>query len=298
RYFTASVQSTSCNEGENLTLKCLFGSSSLSLYELFDALEKKYQEKIDLQIRPKNAVKNILDPVVQQLNEFVMPNIIKKQKKQMSLSFYYHAMEVDLEVIFSKEREVDESEQCIDNLFDFISNILTSLKVCILLAQFLDNEFSTNRVEESANCVSSQLPNEISKAISKKCKFNELWGLGRKAITDAIEDNNKHIYHELLRLFTSIQKKTLQKIINNISVDGFNNSTNNNSCILDIQNPIKRKSKGCPKSKRIANTFEKSNTVMNYKCKIYKQSSHNSQTCKEKNKEDINADNADEEFGR
>ncbi|CAG8781104.1 34446_t:CDS:2 [Gigaspora margarita] len=106
--------------------------------------------------------------------------------------------------------------------------------VCILLAQFLDNEFSTNRVEESANCISSQLPNEISKAISKKRKFDELWGLGRKVITYAIEDNNEHIYHELLGLFTSIQKKISQKIINNISVDRFNNSTNNNSCMLDI----------------------------------------------------------------
>ncbi|CAG8816990.1 30423_t:CDS:2, partial [Gigaspora margarita] len=131
-----------------------------------------------------------------------------------------------------------------------ISNILTLLKVCILLAQFLDNEFGTNRVE----------PNEISKAISKKRKFDELWKLGRKVITDAIEDNNKHIYYELLGLFTSIQKKISQKIINNISVDGFNNNTNNNICMLDIQNPIKRKSKSHPKSKRIANTFEKSDT--------------------------------------
>ncbi|CAG8807509.1 8416_t:CDS:2, partial [Cetraspora pellucida] len=47
RYFTAGVQSTFRNEGENSTLKCFFGSSSLSLCELFDALEKKYQEEID-----------------------------------------------------------------------------------------------------------------------------------------------------------------------------------------------------------------------------------------------------------
>ncbi|CAG8512743.1 19646_t:CDS:2 [Gigaspora margarita] len=79
--------------------------------------------------------------------------------------------------------------------------------------------------------------------ISKKCKFGKLWELGRKVITNAIEDNNEHIYHELLGLFTSIQKKTLQKIIKNISVDGFNNSTNNNSCMLDIQNPIKENQK-------------------------------------------------------
>ncbi|CAG8802647.1 14149_t:CDS:2, partial [Gigaspora margarita] len=132
--------------------------------------------------------------------------------------------------------------------------------------------------------------------IFRERKFGELWELGRKVITDAIENNNEHIYHELLRLFTLIQKKTSQKIINNISVDGFNNSTNNNSCMLDIQNSIKRKSKGHSKSKRIANAFKKFDTVTNYKCKICKQSSHNNQTCKEKNKEDINADNTDKEF--
>ncbi|KAF0443225.1 protein far1-related sequence 5-like [Gigaspora margarita] len=47
RYFTAGVQSTSHNEGENSTLKRLFGSSSLSLCELFEALEKRYQEEVD-----------------------------------------------------------------------------------------------------------------------------------------------------------------------------------------------------------------------------------------------------------
>ncbi|KAF0383108.1 protein far1-related sequence 5-like [Gigaspora margarita] len=78
--------------------------------------------------------------------------------------------------------------------------------ICILPAQFLDNEFGTNRVEKSANCVSSQSPNEISKAISKKRKFDELWGLERKVITDAIEDNNEHNYHELLGLFTQFRK--------------------------------------------------------------------------------------------
>ncbi|KAF0440394.1 protein far1-related sequence 5-like [Gigaspora margarita] len=179
----------------------------------------------------------------------------------------------------TKELFIGKTFQNWDQIAKFIKKYTASkghrirISVCILPEQFLDNEFSTNRVEESANCISSQLPNEISKAISKKRKFGELWGLGRK-------------------------KKTSQKIINNISVDGFNKSTNNNSCMLDIQNPIKRKSKGHPKSKRIANAFEKSDIVTNYKCKICKQSGHNSQTCKEKNKEDINADNANEEFRR
>src|SRR5947208_610113 len=47
RHFTASAQTTSRNEGENSTLKRLFGSSNLSLCELFDALEERYQEEDD-----------------------------------------------------------------------------------------------------------------------------------------------------------------------------------------------------------------------------------------------------------
>jgi hypothetical protein len=42
-------------------------------------------------------------PVAQQLNEFVMPNIMKKQEEQMELSLYYHAVEIELEVLHSKE---------------------------------------------------------------------------------------------------------------------------------------------------------------------------------------------------
>jgi hypothetical protein len=47
KYFTAGVQTTSRNEGENSTLKRLFGNSNLSLCELFDALEERYQEEND-----------------------------------------------------------------------------------------------------------------------------------------------------------------------------------------------------------------------------------------------------------
>ncbi|CAB4479408.1 unnamed protein product [Rhizophagus irregularis] len=47
KYFTASAQTTSRNEGKNSVLKRLFGNSNLLLYELFDALEKKYQEEVD-----------------------------------------------------------------------------------------------------------------------------------------------------------------------------------------------------------------------------------------------------------
>ncbi|RIB04433.1 hypothetical protein C2G38_2048443 [Gigaspora rosea] len=143
RYFTAGVQSTSRNEGENSTLKRLFGSSSLSLCELFEALEERYQEEVD----------------------------------------YSH----------------------------------------ILLTQFLQNEFDVNGANKFANCVSNLSPDEISMAISKKCKFGELWELGRKIIVNAIEDSNEDIYHELLGFFISIQNRTsLQRVNNEVSNVGSN----------------------------------------------------------------------------
>jgi hypothetical protein len=115
KYFTAGVQSTSRCEGENSTLKRLFGNSSLSLCELFDALEERYQEENDYcefvnwketvpQIGPKNMAKSIFGPVVKQLNEFVLPNIIKKQEEQMDLSLCYHSVQIDLESVRSREK--------------------------------------------------------------------------------------------------------------------------------------------------------------------------------------------------
>jgi hypothetical protein len=115
KYFTAGIQTTSRNEGENSTLKRLFGDSNLSLSELFDALEERYQEEKDYcefvnwkqtvpQIGSQNIAKSIFGPVVKQLNEFTMPNIIKKQEEQMNLSLCYHAMEIDFKNARSKER--------------------------------------------------------------------------------------------------------------------------------------------------------------------------------------------------
>lgn len=114
KYFTAGVQSTSRNEGENSTLKRLLGNSALSLCELFDALEERYQEENDYcefvnwkqtipQVGSQNVAKSIFELVVKQLNEFVMPNIMKKQEEQMNLSLCYHAIEIELEVARSKE---------------------------------------------------------------------------------------------------------------------------------------------------------------------------------------------------
>ena len=93
KYFTAGVQSTSRNEGENSTLKRLFGNSNLSLCELFDALEERYQEENDYcefinwkqtipQTGSQNVSKSIFGPVVKKLKEFALPNIIKKQEEQ------------------------------------------------------------------------------------------------------------------------------------------------------------------------------------------------------------------------
>jgi hypothetical protein len=177
------------------------------------------------------------------------------------------------------------------------SNILTlTSKTHILPTQFLHSVFDVNRVEEIANHASNQTPDEISKAISKKRKFGELWGLGRKIMVNAIEDSNEDIYHELLGFFTSIQNRTSQRIINEIS-DEFNNNINNNGCIIGIKNPIERRPKGRPKSKRIKNGFEKSDTITSYKCKLCKKRGHNSKTCKEK-KTNINISKTIEEIGK
>jgi hypothetical protein len=100
------VQTTSRNEGENSTLKRFFGNSNLLLCELFDALKERYQEENDYckfvnwkqivpQIGPQNIPKSIFGPVVKQLNEFLMPNVIKKQEEQMNLSLCYHVTEIE-----------------------------------------------------------------------------------------------------------------------------------------------------------------------------------------------------------
>ncbi|RIB04689.1 hypothetical protein C2G38_2048228 [Gigaspora rosea] len=395
KYFTAGVQTTSRNESENAALKRLFGSLSLSLCKLFDALEERYQEEIDYckfvswkqtmpQTGPKSAMTTIFEPVIRRLNEFVMPNIVKKQEEQMNLSFYYHAVEVDLEVIFSKEKEVDESEQCIDNLFDcpqiqlksflneFFSTILeiwevmhllgsgisqficflddgiflcmcmlrnshgypcrhfyrtmtltptarfhiglvnrrwykeglqetdisnnkfisvspktlaSATKTHLLPAQFLHCEPNFIRAEEFTNCISNQSANEISKAISKKRKFGELWGLEKKIMVEAIEDSNEDIYHELLGFLMSIQRRTSQRTINETN-NSVNDNINDDDHMMGIQNPIKKKPKGCPKSKRIKNAFEKPNTKTSYS-QCHKASSYYETSSDDEN---INAD--------
>ena len=109
------MQSTSRCEGVNSTLKRLFGNSSLSLCELFDALEERYQEENDYcefvnwketvpQTGPNNVTKSIFGSVMKQLKEFVLPNIIKKQEEQMDLSLCYHTVQIDLESVRSREK--------------------------------------------------------------------------------------------------------------------------------------------------------------------------------------------------
>ncbi|CAB5204858.1 unnamed protein product [Rhizophagus irregularis] len=133
------------SEGENSTLKRLFKNSSLSLCELFDALEERYQEENDYcdfvswkksvpQIGSKNVFKSIFRPVVKQLTEFVFPNIIKKQEEQMDLSLCYHAVQIVLKNALPREKEFVELEHCIiciDNLFDCSQAQLSSFLVDI-----------------------------------------------------------------------------------------------------------------------------------------------------------------------
>ncbi|CAB5363079.1 unnamed protein product [Rhizophagus irregularis] len=351
KYFTAGVQTTSRNEGENSTLKRLFENSNLSLCELFDALEERYQEENDycefvnwkqtvLQIGSQNIPKSIFGPVVKQLNEFLMPNIIKKQEEQMNLSLCYHATEIEFENARSKENVLDESNRCIDNLFDFpqvhlssfLEDTLTILEVweIVYLANsktshfiyllndntFLyplqgidisNNEFvvislnasaskkhslpsqflqQSSRQIEEIGTRSNDNSDEISRVISKKRKFGELYGLGRKLVVDVIEEGDEDIYNEVLEFFRSTRQKISQRILVSGS-DGNSNIQNEINNIIEIRNPVMRRPKGRPKSKRTTSMLEESNTKTQYKCKLCKQIGHNSKTCKGKENQEV-----------
>ena len=122
---------------------------------------------------------------------------------------------------------------------------------------------------------------EASKVISKKRKFGELFGLGRKIITDVIEDGDEEAYNEVLEFLQSIQQRR-QRILcdSNVNVN-----------IVGIQNPVARTQKGRPKLKRTKGALEESSNKSQYKCKTCKQLGHNSKTCKGKGKE--NQDNGE-----
>ncbi len=172
-----------------------------------------------------------------------------------------------------------------NNEFVVISLNTSASKKHSLPAWFLlQPSFDTNQIGEigtsNNNC-------EVSRIISKKRKFGELFGLGRKLITDVIEDGNEDTYNEVLEFFRSTRQKISQKTLESSSRgnSGIQNEIND---ITEIRNPVVRRPKGRPpKSKRITSMLEESNTKTQYKCKLCKQIGHNSKTCKGKENQEV-----------
>ena len=100
---------------------------------------------------------------------------------------------------------------------------VSALKKQSLPAQFLDLNGSAIQVGVSTTNT------EITKSISKKRKFGELWGLGRKVMVDVIENNNEDTYQELCEVFLSIQRKlqSSTSIVDNNSNGGVGDGNNN-----------------------------------------------------------------------
>ncbi|CAG8740520.1 14928_t:CDS:2, partial [Funneliformis mosseae] len=143
-----------------------------------------------------------------------------------------------------------------NNEFIVISLNASTSKNYSLPTRFLQPpSFDANQIGEIGTINDS---NEISSIISKKRKFGELFGLGKKISSDVVEEGNEDTYHEVLEFFRSIQQKMSQHRILGSSEGNFN--TQNDDKNLEIRNPILRRPKGRPKSKRINSILEEPNT--------------------------------------
>ncbi|CAB5362635.1 unnamed protein product [Rhizophagus irregularis] len=189
---------------------------------------------------------------------------MKKQKEQMELSLYYHAVKIELEVLHSKKIILDESNQYINNLFDCPQ---------VQISLFLEDTSLIFEVWEVVYLTSQKTSHFVCLLNNGTFLFWRTLDLERKVIVDVIENNNEDTYRELCEVFLSIQKKLQPRIVvdnsnGSISINSNNNGESDN--IINIQNPIERRSKGCPKSnKRMKNTLELSNTKTQYTCKLY-----------------------------
>ena len=90
-------------------------------------------------------------------------------------------------------QEVDIS----NNEFVVIFLNTSALKKYSLPAQFLQQ----SNAKQIGKFGTSNDSSEISKVISKKRKFGELFGLGKKVIMDVIEEGNDDTYHEVFEFF-------------------------------------------------------------------------------------------------
>ncbi|CAB4412472.1 unnamed protein product [Rhizophagus irregularis] len=186
--------------------------------------------------------KSIFGPVVKQLTEFVSPNIIKKQEEQMDLSLCYHAVQIVLknalprEKIFPQVLEIWKVNHLVNpNTSHFICLLDNGTFLFLLITVWYKESLQGKNISSYEFVVISNLPPrenhilpsqflspdsidaiqmessqigdiEVSKVISKKRKFGELFGLGRKIISDVIEDGDEETYNEVLNFLQSIQQ--------------------------------------------------------------------------------------------
>ncbi len=113
-----------------------------------------------------------------------------------------------------------------DNGFVIIFLNALVLKKHLLPTWFLQPSFDANQIREKTSNDS-----KVSKVISKKWKFGELFGIKKKIMANVVEESNEDTYHKVLEFFQSIQQKILWQGILESNSRGNLNIQNDNDII-------------------------------------------------------------------